>query len=305
MRRSALLLILAAFVFAGSQPPRVSKVEARQRAKSDFVDVFFSIQDPDNRVVFVALYLSDDNGKTWNAPFKTVTGDTGFITLGEKKHVVWDAGKDFRGQYNTGFRVKIEASDKKCPVRGDEGMAFVPDGDYVVDGKKVHSTDYCIDKWEFPNVRENLPQVGVNYAQAYDSCKSLGKTLCSESQWEIACAGPLRNPYPYGNDYQKGKCNTEGDSINPIGVDRFCLSIYGAYDMSGNAYEWVSDWYLEGDKKLLPVDPEAQGLKKRSMRGGKFNLGDKLTKCSTRQWENPIYATEHLGFRCCLSFEVR
>jgi formylglycine-generating enzyme required for sulfatase activity len=185
-------------------------------------------------------------------------------------------------------------------------MAFVPENDYTVSGKRIRAMDFCIDKWEFPNVKDNLPQTDVHYAQAVDSCKSQGKSLCSETQWEIACAGPLGNAFPYGNEYLKDKCNTEGDSINPIGIDRFCVSVYGVYDLSGNVYEWVSDWYQEGDRKAVPVtDPEAEGLQKRSMRGGNYYLGDKYTRCTSRQWEHPDYATEHLGFRCCLSFEMR
>ncbi|MFH0919938.1 MAG: SUMF1/EgtB/PvdO family nonheme iron enzyme, partial [Fibrobacterota bacterium] len=242
-RVPAFLFLLVALALGGSHPPRVYKVEARQRSKTDLVDIYYSLTDPDNRVVFVNLYLSDDNGKSWGAPIRTVAGDTGFVTVGEKKHIVWNAGRDFPNQYNLGFRVKIDANDKKCPSRGDEGMAFIPEGEYRVADTKVHSMDFCIDKWEFPNVRDNLPQTGVSFAQAVDSCKSLGKQLCSETQWEIACAGPLTKPYPYGNEYKKDKCNTEGDSINPIGVNRFCVSLYGVFDLSGNAYEWVADWY--------------------------------------------------------------
>ncbi|OGJ84529.1 MAG: hypothetical protein A2268_11085 [Candidatus Raymondbacteria bacterium RifOxyA12_full_50_37] len=292
---------------AASQPPEISNVKAEQRRLQEVVDIYFDVIDPDSRIVHVTFLGSSDNGVSWNIPIVSVEGDTGIITTGRKKHVLWRVGKDWPNQYSTAFRVKVQARDRICPPTGDEGMAYIPEGTYMVNGKEVRLREFCIDKWEYPNIRGAYPEVFVTYDEAVDSCRALGKILCSEAQWEAACAGLRRSVYPYGRDYSVTKCNTMGDSINLIGDDITCISQYAVYDLSGNVFEWVADWYEEdafAEKKNDEEKKRVASIRYRSMRGGNYHLGEVYSSCSHRQWELPGNANGNTGFRCCFNFDA-
>ncbi|HNJ14931.1 MAG TPA: formylglycine-generating enzyme family protein, partial [Anaerolineales bacterium] len=94
----------------------------------------------------------------------------------------------------------------------------------------------------------NHPVVGVTWDQAQAYCGWANGQLPTEAQWEKAARGLAGNLYPWGNDEPAcdlvnfGYClgrTTEVDAF-PDGASDF-----GMYDMAGNLFEWVSDWYSE------------------------------------------------------------
>ncbi|MBL8026906.1 MAG: SUMF1/EgtB/PvdO family nonheme iron enzyme [Fibrobacteres bacterium] len=284
-----ILSIAAAWIY--SADPVVSNVQASQRAGSTLVEVLFNVKDDDNTTTTATLEASSDNGETWDLPIFTLSGDTGTTTVGEGKRIIWNAGKDWPGQFSAAFRIRVTARDRFCPVvNGDEGMVYVGNATKTVNKKDSVIKSYCIDKWEYPNRRNSLPLVDVTWAEAADSCRMVGKRLCTESQWEAACAGRFNYAYPYGRDYQVGKCNTESSELSYIGDNTSCASPYGVYDLSGNAYEWTSTAY--SDKMV----------EKKVMRGGNHYLGPRNAGCNVRQWDWQNNRSKQLGFRCCHSF---
>ena len=138
----------------------------------------------------------------------------------------------------------------------------------------------CIDKYEFPNREGTVPQVNVSYAQAQASCLQQGKRLCTAREWQWACAGLDGYTYSYGWNFDKEACNTEGRYPEPSGKRSHCIGKFGAMDMVGNVFEWVT-----GDD------------------GQPAAMGGPFSKCQTISPGPNGDPKPQTGFRCCKSNE--
>lgn len=127
--------------------------------------------------------------------------------------------------------------------------------------------------------------------------------LPSEAQWEFAAKGGNKNR---GSKYSGGNCAKDvawyGDNSNnrthPVG--RKSTNELGLYDMSGNVWEWCSDWYDVYDS-LIVTDPvgAASGTRK-VLRGGCANTAISSCRVSYRIGRNLKYKDGFLGFRLVL-----
>jgi hypothetical protein len=92
-----------------------------------------------------------------------------------------------------------------------------------------------------PDVR---PSRNLTWHQAHRACLAQGKRLCTKVEWAQACGGSDYLDFPYGQNFAAGRCNSfdtgVGDSL-PTGAMPGCVTEGGAYDMSGNLWEWVAD----------------------------------------------------------------
>lgn len=99
-----------------------------------------------------------------------------------------------------------------------------------------------------------FPVVYITWKDAETYCKSKGKRLPTEEEWEKAARGPNGFAYPWGNEWQDGQSNTSeaglrvASAIGEFGGD---VSPYGAHDMLGNVQEWTASWY-----KSYPGNPK-------------------------------------------------
>ena len=73
-------------------------------------------------------------------------------------------------------------------------------------GRKTHKR-YCIDTYEWPNQKGERPEVMNRFHQAEVKCAAVGKRMCTESEWTLACEGPEMKPFPYGYTRDAAKCN--------------------------------------------------------------------------------------------------
>ena len=69
--------------------------------------------------------------------------------------------------------------------------------------------DYCVDRFEAPNVVGALPLVMYTFTESEAWCQARGKRLCFDDEWTRSCAGPSGAKYPYGDAHQPGTCNDE------------------------------------------------------------------------------------------------
>ncbi len=149
----------------------------------------------------------------------------------------------------------------------------------------------------------NFPVTGVNYDQAASYCSFVHGRLPTEAEWEKTARGPEGNLFPWGNEgpicnlLNFKFCKGETTEINdyPDGV-----SYFGAFDMSGNAREWVGDWYSPTYYSESPVeDPLGPVIgEKRSVRGSSYQDSADPSISAHRFSLLPTENLPDLGFRC-------
>jgi len=89
-----------------------------------------------------------------------------------------------------------------------------------------------------------IPSRNITWYQARAACQAQGKRLCTKAEWAQACGGSLYWEYPYGQTFDPNACNTFVTGVDdalPTGSMPDCVSEGGAYDMSGNLWEWASN----------------------------------------------------------------
>jgi serine/threonine protein kinase/formylglycine-generating enzyme required for sulfatase activity/lipoprotein NlpI len=121
--------------------------------------------------------------------------------------------------------------------------------------------------------------------------------LPTEAEWEYACrAGTSGERYGNIDDIAWYDRNS-GGSTQPVG--RKAPNAFGLYDMLGNVWELVQDWYDEGYSAESPRDDPSgpSSGSRRVCRGGTSFGGEPGIRSAIRGHENPVYSTFSMGFR--------
>jgi serine/threonine protein kinase/formylglycine-generating enzyme required for sulfatase activity len=149
-----------------------------------------------------------------------------------------------------------------------------------------------------------LPMVNVTWREADSYCRSQGKRLPTEEQWEFAARGTDGRIYPWGNFFERGRANVAHPSgdFSPVGSFPDGDSPFGVSDMSGNAMEWTdSDFRVyEGSR----YKPSGCSEPCKVIRGGAyFDREQDSTAVFRREYEPSILSRRRnayavLGFRC-------
>jgi formylglycine-generating enzyme required for sulfatase activity len=106
--------------------------------------------------------------------------------------------------------------------------------------------DYKTPDWDktYFIARPNHPVLQTDYYDAVAFARFVGKRLPTEEEWEKAAGwdGQRRLRYPWGDAFDPSWANTSGRP-SQVGANQRDLSPYGAFDMAGNAAEWVDSLY--------------------------------------------------------------
>ncbi len=169
------------------------------------------------------------------------------------------------------------------------------------------------------------PRNCVSWNDALAHCQARGARLPTEAEWEYAARGPDALIYPWGDsfDCSRGSFDDEtrvqaGAVVAGAGCDGFGatapvgsfpdgVSWVGAYDLSGNLWEWVNDWYDSAYYSTLPdgiTDPRGPSSgTAHVLRGGSWYYGMPSDLRSARRNGDDLSPGDlNDGFRCALSY---
>ena len=203
---------------------------------------------------------------------------------------------------------------------GDDNGSFVYDGDFHKKGGVNWRCDAAGNRR--PASEDKHPVIHVSYNDAVAYCAWLNRThpvagmeyrLPTEAEWEYAARGGEADIK--ANDYEYAGCN-EADLGNYAwyyenrnGVNNTHTvatrkpNTLGLYDMSGNVWEWCSDWYDENYYNNSPKqDPENRTAGSyRVYRGGSWINHAAYCRSALRYFITPTYRGIGLGFRLALA----
>lgn len=258
------------------------------------------------------------------APHKGVA-----VTTVPENMALVNAGGFIRGTDKTGNDV----FDDEAPAK----MIYL--SSYYMDKFEVSNRDYtefikATDHpapayWDHHLLNQpHQPVTGVNWFDANAYCHWANKRLPTEAEWEKAARGPAGSTYPWGNNLDYSKANfakgKSGQRDVTASVDAYPegKSYYGVYNMAGNVFEWVQDWYdskyYRADNTRNPKGPQlelkagmnkksetlAPILKKKVIRGGSWFAPAQSITTTHRFWNDPMNNSYGvgLGFRCARDF---
>ena len=282
-------------------------------------------EHPKHAVKLSPFYI--DITEVTNAQFKKFVDATGYLTTAERKPD-WD---------------ELKKSLPPGTAKPADSLLVAASLVFLAADGPVNLRDYnqwwtwkAGASWKHPQGegssiagKENFPVVHVSWDDAQAYCKWAGKRLPTEAEWEFAARGGLKgNVYPWGNEHVNAgrpKTNSwEGEFpyqndqkdgyFRSAPVKSYTPNGYGLFDMSGNVWEWCSDWYhadyyktVQGIVSVNPkgsdksFDPEDPYMPKRSLRGGSFLCNDSYCsgyRVARRMKSSPDTGLEHTGFRC-------
>ena len=154
---------------------------------------------------------------------------------------------------------------------------------------------FCMDRSEYVRPGETLPASDQSWTHGDRTCKSLGKRLCMESEYNFACEGEEMRPYPYGFKRDATACNADHlDVVTPEGklrdmrvtADDYprCESPFGIKHLAGNLEEFVT---IDNSTPERPA-----------MKGAYWQPSRNFCRAAQTAHDRYYHGAE-TGFRCC------
>lgn len=268
-----LCCLTTAAVLHAASPPVVSSVTAAQRSGTKLVDIYYNVSDADGDAQNVQVQVSADGGVSYTIPCVTLSGHVGAgVTVGTGKHIVWNAGIDWNGQFVASTKVRVTAYDGTFPAP-PPGMAYIPAGAFQMGD----NLDGLTDALPVHNV-----QVDGFYMDRFEVSKELWQSVQSWGAGNgysisggsfFAATHPVQTISWY--DCVKW-CNarSQKEGLTPCYyTDAGQTVIYkaGNVDISNTMVKWTANGYR------LPTEAEWEKGARGALLGKRYPWGDTIT----------------------------
>ena len=166
--------------------------------------------------------------------------------------------------------------------------------------------------WRTPGFpqEDNYPACVITWNDAQEfvkwAVKKTGRNVClpTEAQWEYACRAGTTTRYNTGDkdsDLEQAAWFDKNSGMHTNACGQKKPNAWGLYDMHGNVWEWVQDYFNDKYYADSPsIDPRGPTRGDRLLRGGSWSLGPDGCRAAHRCWFNPLYLCSDDGFRCVL-----
>jgi iron(II)-dependent oxidoreductase len=185
---------------------------------------------------------------------------------------------------------------------------------YEVTNKQYY--DFCVktkhilpEFWGSAQFKSGLdcpdyPVVGVSSYDAEQYARWVGKRLPTEAEWEYASRGGLVNKnFPWGDQVDSAKVNYGKKFKGILKVGSFQPNNFGLFDITGNVWEWTSDFYGDDYYKTSPAEnPKGpQSGRFKVIRGGSWHSGAMCVQTYYRNGLPTSWVDFGVGLRCVKS----
>ena len=240
-----------------------------------------------------------------SGPSAPIAADTEVLRLGGDGRMVLVPSGPF-----------VMGSDIKGSAEGPAHEVFLRS--FYIDRFEVTNSDYdicvsagvCAARSIYTGKqRPRQPAVGISWSDAVAFCRFRGHRLPTEAEWEKAARGTDGRLYPWGNEITCGMANF-GNGVSrecpeaprttaDVGSYPLDVSPYGVYDMAGNVWEYVQDYYDPNYYKVCPAsNPQGPSIGQgHVLKGGSWYTTKAYLRVTARTGRRQA-RTEYDGFRC-------
>jgi formylglycine-generating enzyme required for sulfatase activity len=189
----------------------------------------------------------------------------------------------------------------RCPVTNAQYHAFLQQT--VRGPEKWFELENRLDKPAF----SDHPVTGITWQGANAFAQWRGARLPEQIEWEKAARGIDGRMYPWGNDFDAARCNTDSEGTTAVGhYGNAGGSPYGCFDMAGNVLEWTDTDSGTGEVVTFKAGKREVIMPLKWLCGGCWALPAYHARCAARRADfTPIRGSSAVGFRCVRSAGAR